>query len=396
MNQEKPASLSRGHLLLMSSAVSATAANLFYSQPILPQIGKELSLTSDQLGAVLASGQIGYAAALLFLSPLGDTMPRRSIITILSVLLVASSLLASYAVNFSVLLIACFLVGLSANITQQLIPFAASLSTPENKAKVIGTIMTGLTVGILLSRTISGFVGEQLGWRAVFLMSALLAFVFGLLLFAFLPKNAPDNKIPYLKLVASMGSLIVKHATLRQSALTGGFWFAAFNALWATLALHVHEAPFGYDSQQAGLFGVVALAGVFGAKIAGAWNHKVGSRNMINIALVLIAVGFLISGIFGESLVGLIVGIILIDLGVFIAQVSNQVRVFSIDPAAQSRINAVYMLGYYLGAALGSFIGVMMFDRFGWYGVAWFSGAMILLSYATNNLVGRQQLTKNT
>jgi len=391
MSQEKSTSLSKGQLLLMSSAVAATAANLFYSQPILPQIGQDLSLTSDQLGAVLASGQIGYAAALLFLSPLGDTMPRKSIITILSILLVASSLLASNSANFYVLISACFMVGLSANITQQLIPFAASLSTPESKAKVIGTIMTGLTVGILLSRTISGFVGEQLGWRAVFLMSALLASIFGLLLFSFLPKNVPENKIPYFKLVTSMGRLIVKHATLRQAALTGGFWFAAFNALWATLALHVHEAPFGYNAQQAGLFGIVALAGVFGAKIAGAWNHKVGSRNMINIALVLIAVGFLISGMFGESLIGLIVGIILIDLGVFIAQVSNQVRVFSIDPAAQSRINAVYMLGYYIGAALGSYIGVMIFDMYGWYGVAVFSCAMILLSFVTNNLVGRDQ-----
>ncbi len=391
MRQVKSITLSRGQLLLMSSAVSATAANLFYSQPILPQIGEDLSLTSDQLGAVLASGQIGYAAALLFLSPLGDTMPRRSIITILSILLVASSLLASNSASFYVLLAACFMVGLSANITQQLIPFAASLSTPETKARVIGTLMTGLTVGILLSRTISGFVGEQFGWRAVFLMSALLASVFGLLLYAFLPKNVPENKIPYFKLVSSMGGLIVKHATLRQAALTGGFWFAAFNALWATLALHVHDAPFGYNSQQAGLFGVVALAGVVGAKIAGVWNHKVGSRNMINIALVLIAIGFLVSGAFGESLIGLIVGIILIDLGVFIAQVSNQVRVFSIDPAAQSRINAVYMLGYYVGAALGSYIGVMMFDMYGWYGVVLFSGLMILLSLVTNNVVGRYQ-----
>ncbi|MEZ9542324.1 MFS transporter [Vibrio sp. 10N.286.48.C11] len=376
--------LSTGRLLLMSSAVSATAANLYYNQPILPKIGAELGLTSEQLGAVPAAGQIGYAVALLFLSPLGDTLPRRRLIAILSVMLVLSSFVAFTASSLVALVVACFAIGLSANITQQLIPFAASLSTPETKGKVIGTLMTGLTVGILLSRKLSGFIGEQFGWRAVFMMSAIIAMVFGVLLYAFLPTNTPTTKIPYLKLVASMATLIKQHATLRTSALTGALWFASFNALWATLALHVSESPFNYNAQQAGMFGVIALAGVIGAKVSGSLVSKFGSRNMISMALVIITAGFVISGLFADTLTGLIVGIILIDLGVFSAQVSNQVRVFSIDPQAQSRINGIYMLGYYLGGAFGSFVGIQAFERAGWTGVVGFSVAVVVLSFIAN------------
>ncbi|CDU04209.1 Major facilitator superfamily MFS_1 [Vibrio coralliirubri] len=376
--------LSTGRLLLMSSAVSATAANLYYNQPILPKIGAELGLTSEQLGAVPAAGQIGYAVALLFLSPLGDTLPRRRLIAILSVMLVLSSFVAFTASSLVALVVACFAIGLSANITQQLIPFAASLSTPETKGKVIGTLMTGLTVGILLSRTLSGFIGEQFGWRAVFMMSASIAMIFGVLLYAFLPTNTPTTKIPYLKLVESMATLIKQHATLRTSALTGALWFASFNALWATLALHVSESPFNYNAQQAGMFGVIALAGVIGAKVSGSLVSKFGSRNMISMALVIITAGFVISGLFADTLVGLIVGIILIDLGVFSAQVSNQVRVFSIDPQAQSRINGIYMLGYYLGGAFGSFVGIQAFERAGWMGVVGFSIAVVVLSFIAN------------
>ncbi|MFA0213556.1 MFS transporter [Vibrio cyclitrophicus] len=386
MSKVTTETLGTGRLLLMSSAVSATAANLYYNQPILPKIGTELGLTSAQLGAVPAASQIGYAVALLFLSPLGDTLPRKRLIAILSVMLVLSSFIAFSASSLIVLVVACFAIGLSANITQQLIPFAASLSTPETKGKVIGTLMTGLTVGILLSRTLSGFVGEQFGWRAVFMMSASIAMIFGLMLYAFLPTNTPTIKIPYLKLVASMATLIKQHSILRTSALTGALWFASFNALWATLALHVSESPFNYNAQQAGMFGIIAFAGVIGAKVSGSLVGKFGSRNMISMALVIIAAGFVVSGLFADTLIGLIAGIILIDLGVFSAQVSNQVRVFSIDPQAQSRINGVYMLGYYLGGAFGSFVGIQVFELVGWVGVVGFSVAAVALSFIVNRI----------
>ncbi|WP_372883249.1 MFS transporter [Psychromonas sp.] len=383
--------ISRGLLFLMSSAISATVANLYYNQPLLPLIAAELGLSGDALGMIPAASQLGYAAALLLISPLGDNIPRRRLIAILSFFLMGASLLAFSADSLLILIFSCFVIGLSANITQQLIPFAASLSSAEQKGRVIGTLMTGLTIGILLSRTVSGFVGEQFGWRAVFAMSAILALIFAVLLQLFLPPNKPANSMSYSILIGSMFTLVKQHGILRQSTFSGALWFASFNALWVTLALHVNEPPFGYDAQQAGMFGIIALAGVSGAKLSGLLVNRVGSRNMITIALGLIAAGFVISGFYGDSLAGLIAGIILIDFGVFSAQVSNQVRVFSIDPAAQSRINGIYMLGYFLGGAFGSLAGVKVFALCGWNGVSALSLLLITLSLLVNNTFCRSK-----
>jgi len=382
---EQSQSLSRFILLLMTTAIGATAANLYYSQPILPLIADEFNLTHSQLGSIPALTQFGYAFALLFISPLGDSIARRRLIGILSCLLVVSCGFAVIAPNLLALLIAVFLIGVSANITQQLIPFAASLVSPENKGATLGTLMMGLTIGILLSRTLSGFVGEHFGWRSVFIMSALFAAIFGALLHTFLPTNKPQTNLRYWPLIKSMQSLFVQHKSLQVFTLSGALWFASFNALWATLAIYVSDAPFNYNAQEAGLFGVIALAGVIGAKVSGQWVNTLGSKKLVLIALALGSAGFAITGLFSGSLASLIVGIILIDFAIFSAQVANQVRVFSIDPAAQSRINGIYMLGYYVGGAVGSVAGVQAFDLYQWPGVVVVSIVFILLSAVVNS-----------
>ncbi|WP_076924651.1 MFS transporter [Pseudoalteromonas sp. EB27] len=378
-------SLSRFILLLMTTAIAATAANLYYNQPILPLIANEFNLTDSQLGSIPALTQIGYAFALLFISPLGDSIARRRLITILSSLLVVACSAAMLAPNLPLLLISVFLIGVSANITQQLIPFAASLVSSEQKGATLGTLMMGLTIGILLSRTLSGFVGEQFGWRSVFLMSAVLAALFGILLRVFLPGNKPHTNLRYWPLIKSTLALFIKHKSLQHFTLSGAFWFASFNVLWATLAIYVSNEPFNYNAQQAGLFGVIALAGVIGAKSSGKWVSKLGSKALIMIALTLAAIGFAITGLFNGSLASLVIGIILIDFAIFSAQVANQVRVFSIDPTAQSRINGIYMLGYYIGGALGSMVGVKAFALYQWPGVVGVSIIFILLSAVFNS-----------
>ncbi|HHX8677317.1 TPA: MFS transporter [Vibrio alginolyticus] len=363
----EPVDMSKKLIFLIATAVSVTAANLYYNQPILPLIGQDLALSDLLLGAIPAATQLGYAAALLFISPLGDRFPRRYVIAILSVVLTFTAFTAALSQTGYVLIAACFVLGLSANITQQLIPFAASLSSAKNKAQVMGTVMTGLTIGILISRVISGSIGEHFDWRAVFIMSGVIAACFGLLLYRYLPHNKPANTLSYLKLISSMWGLIRQHKILRQSALIGALWFAAFNAMWATLALHVSKPPFSYDAQQIGLFGIIAMSGIIGAKLSGKWLPKFGSYRILIVSMALIIVGFIIAALFADRLWGLALGIILIDLGVFSGQVANQVRIFSIDPAAQSRINAVYMLFYYSGATLGSAIGVKIFSHSNWF-----------------------------
>jgi len=380
------ASLSRFILLLMTTAIAATAANLYYSQPILPLIGNEFNLTDSQLGNIPAFTQFGYAFALLFISPLGDSIARRRLISILSGLLVIACSFAVFTPNLPLLLMSVFLIGVSANITQQLIPFAASLVSAENKGATLGTLMMGLTIGILLSRTLSGFVGEHFGWRGVFVMSAILAALFGVLLRLFLPLNKPQTSLRYWPLLKSTVALFKQHKPLQVFTLTGALWFAAFNVLWATLAIYVSDAPFNYSAQEAGLFGIIALAGVIGAKSSGKWVNALGSKKLVMIVLTLAAIGFAITGVFLGDLIALIIGIILIDFAIFSAQVANQVRVFSIDPSAQSRINGVYMLGYYLGGAFGSIIGVKAFALYQWPGVVVLSVVLITISAAFNSL----------
>ncbi len=364
--------LGRGLLLLMSVAICATASNLYYNQPLLPLIRQAFDLHEAVVGLVPAASQFGYALAILFISPLGDTVPRRTLIGVLSVVLSLALVGIVLAPSFPVLILACFVVGLGGNITQQLIPFGASLATPETRGQVIATLMTGLSIGLLLSRTISGTVAEYFGWRGVFVGAAIVAVGFGVLFQIVLPRNVPTVTLGYRALLGSMGQLVRRHRLLRETALTGALWFAAFNALWATLALHLNAGPFFYSAQQAGLFGLVGLAGILGAKVSGRLVGMVGARALITGALGLIIAAFGVMAIWGDTLGGMILGVVLLDLGVFGAQIPNQVRVFSIDPDAQSRIYAVYMLCYYSAAALGSAAGVKIMSLAGWHGLTTF------------------------
>ena len=376
---EKPR-LSKPLLLLMATAISATVSGLYYNQPLLPDMATTFSLNDGLVGLIPSAPQLGYAAAILFISPLGDTMARRNLIGYLSIVMTLASLGVFLAPNFAVLITASFALGLGANITQQLIPLGAALSTPETRGKTMGTLMTGLTLGILLSRIVSGSIAEYFGWRSVFLFAALLAAFFGVLLWMNLPKNKPNVSLTYPKLIVSMFALVKKHPLLRESALTGALWFAAFNALWATLAIHVTSEPFFFTVQQAGLFGLVGMSGIFGAKLAGRLVGSWGPRPIITCALVLVALSFGVLAMWGNHLAGLVIGVILLDLGVFGAQIPNQVRVFSIDPDAQSRMNAVYMLCYFIAAALGSAVGVKVMSFAGWEGVSMFGAGLAVLA----------------
>ena len=366
-------------LLLMATAVAFTAANLYYYQPLLPALRDGLSLSDTLLGLVPFATQVGYAAAILLISPLGDVMPRRKLIALLSCLLGGSLVLQATAVSGLILVLGTFLMGLGANITQQLIPLAASMSSQQQRGRVLGTMMSGLTVGILLSRVLSGSLAEYLGWRAVYWMAASTALVWGLLLWRLLPDESSRAKgMRYPALIVSMVSLFRRHSMLRVSALTGALWFAAFNAIWASLALHLTNAPLDLNLQQAGLFGFAGMAGIVGAKASGRLVVPLGPWRTISLALMVLLVGTLVLWGYQYSLVGLVVGIVLIDLGVFAAQVPNQVRVFAIEPSAQSRLNAVYMLFYYLGAALGSAAGVQLMTAYGWPGVMGLTVALSL------------------
>lgn len=318
-------------------------------------------------------------------------MDRKQLIRYLSLSLTLGSLVLALVPSVWVMIMATFVVGLSANITQQILPLASSLTAPEKKGQVIGTLMSGLTIGILLSRTLSGTIAEHLGWRSVFVVAAGIAIVIGILLHLYLPSRKPSAQLSYPELLLSMFSLFKREPLLREAAITGALWFAAFNGLWATLAIHTSGEPFFYSVQQIGLFGIVGLAGIVGAKVSGRLVESIGPRRIIAMALVLIIIGFAVMGSWGDSLAGLVIGIVLVDMGVFGAQIPNQVRVFSIDPKAQSRMNAVYMLFYYLGASLGSSLGVHAMAVAGWSGLTTLGIALAAVALTFHLVKGRQR-----
>ncbi|MAD16128.1 MAG: MFS transporter [Alteromonadaceae bacterium] len=376
----QPYVLSTRQLFLFAFAIAATVANLYYVQPLLPEIKNSFVLSGLESSLLGSFTQLGYAAALLFISPLGDIFPRKNVVRMLSCTLVVGSLLVGFSEYNIALLLGLFCIGVSANITQQIIPLAASLSIPSDRGRVMGTLMTGLTAGILISRAISGFIAQHYEWRAVFIFAAVIAAYIGLLLNARLPLNQPAAKLAYPALLRSMLTLFKQHKLLRVASITGALWFAAFNALWVTVAIHVMDEPLSFSVQQAGLLGFIGLSGIVGAKVSGRLVTKLGASRLISIAIGLTIAGFAVLMLFGASIWGLVFGIILIDIGVFAAQVPNQVSVFSIDPAAQSRINAVYMLMYYTGASLGAAGAMYLVNHINWQAVIYFAMGLSVLA----------------
>ncbi|MBN27726.1 MAG: MFS transporter [Alteromonadaceae bacterium] len=376
----QPSVLSTRQLFLFAFAIAATVANLYYVQPLLPEIKNSFVLSGLESSLLGSFTQLGYAAALLFISPLGDIFPRKNVVRVLSCTLVVGSLLVGFIEYNIALLLGLFCIGVSANITQQIIPLAASLSIPSDRGRVVGTLMTGLTAGILISRAISGFIAQHYEWRAVFIFAAVIAACIGLLLNARLPLNQPAAKLAYPALLRSMLTLFKQHKLLRVASITGALWFAAFNALWVTVAIHVMDEPLSFSVQQAGLLGFIGLSGIVGAKVSGRLVTKLGASRLISIAIGLTIAGFAVLMLFGASIWGLVFGIILIDIGVFAAQVPNQVSVFSIDPAAQSRINAVYMLMYYTGASLGAAGAMYLVNHINWQAVIYFAMLLSVLA----------------
>lgn len=358
-----------GLVLLMAVAAGAMAANNYYNQPLLSEIARAFSVSAGAVGAVAAATQIGYAVGLLLIVPLGDRFERKSVIAWLTAALLIALASAAVAPTFAVLVGASLAIGLSATIVQQVIPFAAALSNDASRGRVVGSVMTGLTIGILLARTVSGTIGQHWGWRAVYGVAALIALGIGALLLSRLPKSAPTTTIGYPQLIGSMLHFLRSEPTLREAAVVGALWFACFGAFWSTLALHVAGPPFHYGAQVAGLFGFVGIVGATASRIAGKVADKRGARSVLAVSIASVFAAFVLLWAAGETLWGIIAGVVLLDFGVFAGQVANQTRVFALAPSARSRVNGIYMTCYYFGGALGSAAGTSAFGLYGWTGV---------------------------
>lgn len=357
-------------VLPVLAAIAGTAiANIYYNQPLLESIRGSFPNLASWVGVVPAATQTGFALGMLLLAPLGDKLDRRQLIAWQAAGACAALLMAALAPTLAILIAASFLLGVFATLAQQAGPFAAELAQPSRRGQALGTVMSGLLAGILLARTVSGFIGQYLGWRTVFGVAVVAMMTIAIAVRRVLPASQPTSTLSYRRLLASLWQLVVELPGLREAALIGASLFAAFSLFWSTLALLLAGEPFHLGPRDVGLFGIVGLVGALVAPWAGKLADRNGPRMAIWLAILLIAASFVILLVSSSSLTGLTIGVIVLDAGLQVMQTPNQSRVFALKPEARSRLNTVYMVCYFCGGALGSAVGAYIWPRFHWTGV---------------------------
>ena len=382
-NDDGPARrpLGRGVTLAMAACCGIAVANIYYNQPLLGIMEHDFPGQKAIVGLVPTATQLGYAAGIIFLVPLGDVIERRRLILSQVAVLVAALVLAALAPAPWAMVVTFALVGIAATLAQQIIPYAADLAAPDRRGAVIGTVMSGLLCGILLARTLAGYVGHLFGWRAVFVVAIGLAVGMGALLVAVLPGGERKPSVGYGALMRSLLDLLLTQPTLRRATAIQTALFASFSVFWTILALHLESPPFGLGADIAGLFGLVGGIGVLIAPVAGRLADRRGPQVAIGWGVGVVLVSWLVFGLW-TSVAGLIVGVLLLDVGVQAALISNQHVIYSLAPDKRSRLNTIFVAGLFLGGALGSAGATLCWHHGGWPLVSLFGGALTCLAMA--------------
>jgi predicted MFS family arabinose efflux permease len=367
-------------LPFLAVAGAVSVSTIYYNQPLLLDIGRSFHTSAARVGLVAVATQIGYALGMLFFVPLGDVLPRRSLMvrmfTGVSVALVFSAL----APFLWVLIATGALVGLLASVTHVIIPIVPELAEDEARGRALGIVMTGLLLGILLARTFSGAIASWLGWRSVFGVGSILCAAAALLLGRLLPPLKPVKPIAYRAAMRSLWALFRTHRLLRQASIQAGLMFASFMGFWTTLAFLLGTPRYHLGAGVAGSFGIIGAAGASIAPVSGWLSDRRGSRSVITFALFLMAGAWTVLWTGRIYMAGLVIGCILLDMAAQANLIANQTRVFGIDASARSRLNTVFMTMYFCGAALGSYGSVVMWSHWQWPGVTLLGFALLGLA----------------
>jgi predicted MFS family arabinose efflux permease len=362
-------------VLILAAACGMSAANLYYAQPLLHTIAGVFGTGPARAGLIVTVSQIGYALGLALLVPAGDIVERRVLVFRLLCMTVAALVVSALAPGIAVLIGVALVVGLGSVAAQILVPLSASLADDDSRGRVVGTVMSGLLLGILLARTLSGLIAGLAGWRAVYWTAAGLVMVMAIALRAVLPSDSDRPQLSYAGVLRSTVTLFLTESVLRGRMLLGSLCFAAFSVFWTTMAFMLAGAPYHYGETTIGLFGLIGAAGALCANLAGrAADHGHNDRATLSFAAA-IAGSFALLYLGGHSLASLIVGIVLLDVGVQGLHVTNQSVIYRLSAQARSRITANYMVAYFIGGALGSAMAGTLYAASGW-------GAICLLGAA--------------
>ncbi|MGR7399345.1 MFS transporter [Klebsiella aerogenes] len=373
-------------IFILALGAGFSVASIYYAQPLLPLIGANLHLSVEGMGLVPTLTQAGYALGILFLLPLGDRHDRRTLILLKSAVLAALLLLCSVTGQLTSLLVVSLLIGMAATMAQDIVPAAAILAPAGKQGKMVGTVMTGLLLGILLSRTVSGLVGALFGWRVMYQAAAVSIAFIGLLMWRVLPRFEIHSTLSYPQLMKSMAHLWQRYPALRRAAFAQGFLSIAFSAFWSTLAVMLAER-YQMGSAVAGGFGIAGAAGALAAPLAGGLADKVGAGRVTQLGAAFVTVSFalmlLLPALPVHGQLALIaLSAIGFDLGLQSSLVAHQNLVYSLEPQARGRLNALLFTVVFIGMALGSVLGSKLYVLAGWNGVvilAVSSGAIALI-----------------
>jgi predicted MFS family arabinose efflux permease len=368
-------------VLLLASGAGLAVASLYYSQPMLGVLGADIGASAREVGLMPTLTQLGYALGILFLAPLGDRLDRRLIILLKAAALTAALLLAAASPSIHVLLIASLAIGITATMAQDIVPAAATMAPEAHRGKVVGTVMTGLLLGILLSRVVSGLVAEAFGWRTMFVIAAISIAAIGVAAWRGLPRFPATTQLAYGALLGSLLDLLRRHSALRRAALAQGLLSVGFSAFWSTLAVMLHGEPFHMGSAAAGMFGLAGAAGALAAPMAGRLADRRGPELVTRLGSGLVMLSFAAMSLAPlvsptAQLCLLVACAIGFDLGVQATLIAHQTIVYGIDPAARSRLNAVLFVGMFVGMAAGAVSGSLLLAAWGWTAVTLLATAM--------------------
>jgi len=376
MLQEAKLEIHLGSTLLRVMAVAAgvSVANLYYAQPLLNTLATGFRVSEGAAGIIITMTQLGYALGLVLLVPLGDLVERRRLIMWISLAAVVALLAAALSPALVWFDTACLFIGITAVVAQVLVPFAAHLARDEDRGRVVGRIMSGLLTGILLARVASGLVSDILGWRGVYWIAAGMMLLQAIVLARVLPREPVQSKQSYAALLGSIIQLLRSEPVLRRRIVYGMAVFASFSVLWTGLPFLLAPAPYSYSDTVIGLFGLLGIAGVLMASVAGHLHDLGHSRMATGSSLALVMLGFALMGAWPYHVTAIIVGIFLLDLGVQGTQILNQSTIYTLRPEARSRLTTAYMTCFFIGGAIGSAAAAAAYTHFGWSGVSMAGG----------------------